>query len=132
MNEPAALPGNRWLILVAMTGALSMVMLDQTVVTVALPSMSRELPLSASGEQWVVNAYVLAMAALVAFGGKLGDVIGRVSTFRIGVVVFFVASAGCGLVPHGPSGQALMLSARAAQGAGAALMMPVSAAIVMA
>src|ERR1700750_1283678 len=97
--------GNRWLILVAMTGSLSMVLLDQTVVTVALPSMSRELRVSASGEQWVVNAYVLAMAALVAFGGKLGDVIGRVSTFRVGVLVFFVASAGCGLVPHGSAGQ---------------------------
>jgi EmrB/QacA subfamily drug resistance transporter len=137
MSEPAATrstagPSNRWLILVAMTGALSMVTLDQTVVTVALPSMSRDLPLTASGEQWVVNAYVLAMAALVAFGGKLGDVIGRVSTFRVGVVVFFVASAGCGLVPHGTAGQPLILTARAAQGAGAALMLPVSAAIVMA
>ena len=76
--------GNRWLVLVAMTGALSMILLDQTVVTVALPSMSRDLHLSAGGQQWVVNAYVLAMAALVALGGKLGDKFGGVTTFRIG------------------------------------------------
>ena len=68
-----------------MTGSLSMIMLDQTVVTVALPSMSRDLHLSADAQQWVVNAYVLAMAALVACGGKLGDLIGRVTTFRLGV-----------------------------------------------
>ena len=58
-----------WLILVAMTGSLSMIMLDQTVVSVALPTMARDLPLSASGTQWIVNAYVLAMAAAVAIGG---------------------------------------------------------------
>jgi EmrB/QacA subfamily drug resistance transporter len=131
VTRPTRTP-NKWLILVAMTGALSMVMLDQTVVSVALPSMSRELPLTASGQQWVINAYVLAMAALVAFGGKVGDVLGRVSTFRLGVLVFFLASAGCALVPHGADGQAAMIAARAAQGVGAALMMPVSAAIVMA
>ena len=59
----------RWLVLVAMTGSLSMIMLDQTVVSVALPSMARELPLTPHGQQWVVNAYVLALAALVALGG---------------------------------------------------------------
>ena len=123
---------NKWLILTAMTGSLSMVMLDQTVVTVALPTMAHDLPLSASGQQWVVSAYVLAIAALVAFGGKLGDVLGRVSTFRWGILIFFLASAGCGLVPAGPSGQGWLIAARAVQGVGAALMMPVSAAIVMA
>ena len=124
--------GNRWLILVAMTGSLSMLMLDQTVVTVALPSMSRDLPLSASGQQWVVNAYVLAIAALVAIGGKVADRFGGVSTFRVGVITFFLASAGCGLAPHGDLGQSWLITARALQGVGAALMMPVSAVIVMA
>lgn len=70
---------NRWLVLIAMTGSLSMIMLDQTVVTVALPVMSRDLPLSPAGEPWVVNAYVLTMAALVAFGGKLGNRLGPVT-----------------------------------------------------
>jgi EmrB/QacA subfamily drug resistance transporter len=123
--------GNRWLILVAMTGSLSMLMLDQTVVTVALPSMSRDLPLSASGQQWVVNAYVLAIAALVAIGGKVADRFGGVSTFRVGVITFFLASAACGLAPHGSIGQSWLITARALQGVGAALMMPVSAVIVM-
>jgi EmrB/QacA subfamily drug resistance transporter len=115
-----------------MTGSLSMIMLDQTVVTVALPTMTRELPLSASGQQWVVNAYVLAMAAMVALGGKLGAKIGPVTTFRIGVIIFFVASALCGLAPHGSFGEDWMIAARVGQGIGAALMMPVSATIVMA
>ncbi|MBC3840605.1 MFS transporter [Streptacidiphilus sp. 4-A2] len=120
-----------WTVLVAMTGGLSMIMLDQTVVSVALPTMTRELPLSASGQQWVVNAYVLAMAATVALGGKLGSKLGPVTTFRVGVAVFFTASALCGLAPAGSSGQAWLITARVAQGCGAALMMPVSASIVM-
>lgn len=116
-----------WLTLVAMTGSLSMILLDQTVVSVALPTMARELPLSASGQQWVVNAYVLAMATAVALGGKLGSKLGPVTTFRIGVSVFFVASALCGLAPNA----SWMIGARIVQGVGAALMMPVSATIVM-
>lgn len=127
MNESS----NRWLVLVAMTGSLSMVTLDQTVVTVALPSMATELALSVTGQQWVVNAYVLAMAALVAVGGKLGDRIGGVTTFQAGVALFFLASAGCGLAPAGDLGEAWIITFRALQGVGAALMMPVSAAIVI-
>lgn len=122
---------HQWLVLLAMTGALSMVTLDQTVVTVALPTMSRELPLTATGQQWAVNAYVLAMAALVAIGGKAGDRFGPVTTFRAGVTLFFAASVGCGLAPHGDLGEPTMIAFRALQGGGAALMMPVSASIVM-
>lgn len=121
----------RWLILIAMTGSLSMVMLDQTVVTVALPSIGKELGMSAAGQQWVVNAYVLAMAALVAVGGKLGDRLGGTTMFRIGVITFFVASAACGLAPAHHWGPAWLIASRVVQGAGAALMMPVSAAIVI-
>ena len=84
-----------------MTGSLAMIMLDQTVVSVALPAMSSDLSLSPTGAQWVVNAYVLAMAALVALGGRLGDRFGGVTTFRIGVLIFFLASVGCGLAPAG-------------------------------
>lgn len=124
-------PANRWLVLIAMTGSLSMIMLDQTVVTVALPAMSRDLPLTPTGQQWVVNAYVLALAALVAFGGRLGDLLGGVRTFRLGVVVFFLASVGCGVAPQGGLGEPWIIACRALQGAGAALMMPVSAAIVV-
>ncbi len=117
-------PANRWLVLVAMTGSLSMIMLDQTVVTVALPAMSDDLGLRPTGQQWVVNAYVLALTALVAFGGKLGDRVGGVRTFRLGVAGFFVASALCGLAPAGGLGEAWIIAARALQGAAAALMVP--------
>ena len=130
--DPSGSQSRRWLTLIAMTGSLSMIMLDQTVVSVALPSMTRDLPLSPTGQQWVVNAYVLAMAALVAIGGKLGDRFGGVTMFRCGVTVFFLASVGCGLVPHGTWGEPGIIAFRALQGVGAALMMPVSAAIVMA
>ncbi|GAA1850125.1 MFS transporter [Pseudonocardia ailaonensis] len=118
----------RWLVLVAMTGSLSMIMLDQTVVSVALPSMARELPLTPQGQQWVAGAYVLAIAALVALGGKAADVLGRPRTFQAGVTLFFLASAGCAFAWDGSS----ILAFRALQGAGAALMMPVSATIVLA
>ena len=130
VSAAPGLAGNRWLTLFAMTGALSMIMLDQTVVTVALPSMTHDLGLSSSGQQWVVNAYVLAMAACVALGGKLGDRLGPVTCFCLGVVTFFAASVFCGLAPGG-GGETWILAARAAQGVGAALMMPVSAKIVM-
>jgi MFS family permease len=104
-QAPAAPTRNSWLTLVAMTGSLSMIMLDQTVVTVALPTMTRDLPLSPTGQQWVVNAYVLAMAATVALGGKLGAKYGPVTTFRAGVIIFFLASAMCGLAPSGSYGE---------------------------
>jgi EmrB/QacA subfamily drug resistance transporter len=118
---------SKWLVLIAMTGSLSMIMLDQTVVSVALPSMSHDLHLSADAQQWVVNAYVLAMAALVACGGKLGDLIGRVTTFRLGVLIFFLASVACGLAPDG----LVLILARIVQGVGAALMMPATSAIMI-
>jgi EmrB/QacA subfamily drug resistance transporter len=113
-----------------MTGGLSMVMLDQTIVTVALPTMMRDIPLSPGGAHWVVSAYVLAMAALVALGGRVGDWLGSVTAFQAGVVLFFVASCGCGMVPRGSGGEAMLLACRALQGAGAALMLPASQAVV--
>ena len=119
-----------WLVLAAMAGSASMIMLDQTVVSVALPVIGRELPLTPTGQQWVINANVLAMAALVALGGKLGERLGGVTTFRIGVWTFFLASLACALAPHGAWGEPWIIAARAVEGAGAALMMPVSAAIV--
>lgn len=127
---PAGSGRNRWLVLVAMTGSLSMIMLDQTVVTVALPSMAQDLRLSPTGQQWVVNAYVLAMSALVAVGGRLGDQLGGVRTFRIGVVTFFVGSVGCGLAPTA-LGEPWIVACRVLQGVGAALMTPVSGVIVL-
>jgi EmrB/QacA subfamily drug resistance transporter len=119
-----------WLVLIATTGGLSMVMLDQTIVTVSLPTMMRDIPLSAGGAHWVVSAYVLAMAALVALSGRIGDWLGAVTAFRIGVILFFLASCGCGLVPTGAHGEPILLLFRALQGAGAALMLPASQSVV--
>ncbi|HWV86526.1 MAG TPA: DHA2 family efflux MFS transporter permease subunit [Capillimicrobium sp.] len=117
----------RWWVLVTMTGSLSMILIDQTVVSVALPTMQDELGLSTTGVQWVVNAYLLAIAVLVALGGRIGDLIGNERVFRIGAIVFVLASAACGLAQN----EAWIIVARAVEGAGAALMTPSSGAIVM-
>ena len=116
-----------WWVLAAMTGSLSMILLDQTVVSVALPSIQRDLDLSQTDLQWVVNAYLLAIASLVAVGGRLADMFNRVNVFLLGVAVFVVASALCGLADD----EAWLLIARGIQGVGAALMIPASAALVI-
>jgi EmrB/QacA subfamily drug resistance transporter len=110
-----------------MTGSLSMIFVDQTVVSVALPRIQADLAVSQSGLQWIVNAYVLSLAITVALGGKLGDKFGRVRAFLAGVVVFAVASAFCGLAPV----EGVIIAARVFQGLGAALMLPSAAAIVI-
>ena len=111
---------NRWLILATMTGALSMVMIDQTVVSVALPTMQRDLGLSTTGVQWVVNAYLLLLAVLVAFGGRIADLFGAERTFRAGAGLFVLASALCGLAQN----ELMIIAARGLQGVGAAMMIP--------
>jgi EmrB/QacA subfamily drug resistance transporter len=120
-------PNARWWVLGTMTGAMSMLMIDQTVVSVALPSIQRDLGVSTAGVQWIVNAYLLALAMLVALGGRLSDLLGRERAFRVGAATFVVASAACGLA----GGEAGIVAARALQGAGAALMAPATAAIVV-
>ncbi len=117
----------RWLILAAMTGTLSMMMLDATVVSVALPSIQRDLDLSQTELQWVVNAYLLSLAALVAVGGRLADMFNRVPVLIAGIILFVVASAACGFADS----DAALLTARAVQGAGAAVMIPPTGAIVI-
>ncbi|MDQ3874435.1 MAG: MFS transporter [Actinomycetota bacterium] len=116
-----------WWVLIAMTGSLSMILLDQTVVSVALPSIQQDLDLSQTELQWVVNAYLLAIAALVAVGGRLSDIVDRVRVFLVGVVVFALASALSGVAVDEVS----ILAARGVQGVGAALMIPASAALVV-
>jgi EmrB/QacA subfamily drug resistance transporter len=118
---------HRWLILAAMTGTLAMMMLDATVVSVALPSIQRELDLTQTELQWVVNAYLLALAALVAVGGRLADMFNRVAVLIVGISLFALASAACGLADD----ELAILLARAVQGAGAALMIPPTGAIVI-
>lgn len=113
---------NKWLVLIAMTGTLSMIMLDATVVSVALPSIQASLDLTQTQVQWVVNAYLLSLAALVAFGGRLADIFNRVHVLVVGIVIFTIASATAGLAQD----EVMIIASRAVQGFGAALMMPPS------
>jgi EmrB/QacA subfamily drug resistance transporter len=117
----------RWWVLATMTGALSMIMIDQTVVSVALPTIQRDLGLSSAGLQWVVNAYLLVLAVLVALGGRIADLLGAERTFRAGSALFVAASALCGLASSGT----WIIAARGLQGVGAAMMVPSTGALII-
>jgi EmrB/QacA subfamily drug resistance transporter len=124
----ARTPGDpRRTLIVAILGS-SMAFLDSTVVNVALPVMQRELHVTVDLVQWIIEAYALFLASLVLVGGALGDRLGRRRVFSVGVVLFAVASAACGL-----AGDAYVLvAARAAQGIGAALLVPGSLSLISA
>ncbi|HEX6665287.1 MAG TPA: MFS transporter [Solirubrobacterales bacterium] len=116
----------KWWTLGAMCFALFMIMLDNTVVNVALPSIQRDLDASISGLEWTVNGYTLSFAVLLATGGRLGDIFGRRLMFITGVIIFALSSATAGLAPDAT---ALVVS-RIVQGVGAALMMPGTLSII--
>jgi EmrB/QacA subfamily drug resistance transporter len=119
--------GNRrWWALGAMCFALFMIMLDNTVVNVALPSIQRSLHASTSSLEWTVNAYTLSFAVLLVTGGRLGDLFGRRKIFLAGVVVFASASAAIGFSPS----DTWLVAWRAVQGVGSALMMPATLSII--
>jgi EmrB/QacA subfamily drug resistance transporter len=123
---------NKNLVLAAMVFAVAMTFIDQTIVAIAIPNIQRELSLSATGSQWVINGYLLSLSALFAFGGKLGDVLGRRRMVVLGVIGFAIASALCGLTPKGSVAEAWLIFWRVAQGAAAAMMFPAAVAIVVA
>ncbi len=106
--------------------ASSLAFVDGSVVNVGLPAIGRSLHGGAADLQWVVNAYLLPLSALLLLGGALGDRFGRRSLLILGVALFAIASAGCGLAPDLP----WLLAARALQGVGAALLLPNSLAIL--
>ncbi|HEY6144891.1 MAG TPA: MFS transporter [Solirubrobacterales bacterium] len=116
----------KWWTLGAMCFALFMIMLDNTVVNVALPSIQQDLGASISGLEWTINGYTLSFAVLLATGGRLGDIFGRRLMFLTGVVIFALSSATAGFAPNET---ALVLS-RVVQGVGAALMMPGTLSII--
>jgi EmrB/QacA subfamily drug resistance transporter len=118
-------------VLAAMIFAVSMTFIDQTIVSIAAPEVQRRLGLSATGVQWAVNAYLLSLAALFAFGGRLADTVGHRRMVTLGVVVFATASALCGLTPKGGLAEAWIVSFRVLQGAGGAIMFPAALAIVV-
>jgi EmrB/QacA subfamily drug resistance transporter len=116
----------KWWTLGAMCFALFMVMLDNTVVNVALPSIQRDLHAEISALEWVVNGYTLTFAVLIATGGRLGDIFGRRLMFLAGVIIFAITSATAGLAQD----PAMLIGSRAVQGVGAALMMPATLSII--
>jgi EmrB/QacA subfamily drug resistance transporter len=128
-GQPAARPGHdrRNITLAVVLCAQLMIVLDMTVVNIALPSMATGLHLSATGLSWVLNAYALTFGGLLLLGGRAGDIIGRRQAFMAGLTIFTLASLAGGLA----TSSALLLAARAVQGAGGAIASPaVLAAIV--
>jgi EmrB/QacA subfamily drug resistance transporter len=123
--------GPRNLILAAMIFAVAMTFIDQTIVSIAVPEIQKELRLSSTGVQWAVNAYLLTLAAFFAFGGRLADTVGHRRMVTLGVIVFAAASALCGLTPAGSLAEAWIVFFRAVQGIGGAIMFPAALAIVV-
>ena len=118
----------KWWTLGAVAVGLFMIMLDNTVVNVAVPSIQRDLGVGLSELQWIVTGYALSFAALMLTGGKLADMLGRRRIFVIGIVIFTIASLFCGLAESGES----LIAWRIVQGVGAALMNPATLAIISA
>ncbi|MET7450238.1 MFS transporter [Streptomyces sp. NPDC005508] len=131
-DPPAGGGAHQKLALAAMLFAVSMTFIDQTIVAVAAPSIIDELGLSSSGMQWVVNAYLLALAAFFALGGRLADIVGHRRVMIIGTLLFVISSVLCGCVPRGDFAQTWLIIFRATQGLGAALMFPAALAVVIA
>src|SRR4051812_17397368 len=108
---------SRWTALVVLCVGMLMIILDLTIVNVALPSIQRDLGFTQSGLAWVVNAYLITFGGLLLLAGRLGDLAGRRNVFLIGLAVFVAASALCGAADS----QGLLIAARFAQGVGGAL-----------
>src|SRR5215469_14518404 len=109
--------GNRWLALVILCAASLMVILDGTIVTVALPAIQADLGFTAGSLSWVMTSYLIAFGGLLLLSGRLGDLLGRKRMFLAGIAVFTLASLACGLA----AGPGMLIAARFVQGAGAAM-----------
>ncbi|NUS81464.1 MAG: MFS transporter [Streptomyces sp.] len=118
-------PSGKWVLLTTVLGS-SMALLDSTVINVALPHIGDDLTAGLTALQWTVNAYMLTLAALILLGGSLGDRFGRRRIFVLGVIWFAVASLLCGLAPN----MGMLITARALQGVGGALLTPGSLALI--
>src|SRR5262245_23112784 len=128
-RRPGPAPRRRpWTVLVLLSVAQFMVILDATVVNVALPSIGRALHFAPGDLQWVVTAYVLFSGGLVLLGGRASDVVGRRATFLAGLAVFTATSLATGLAPSAGA----LIAAGAGQGLGAALLTPAALSIIVA
>jgi EmrB/QacA subfamily drug resistance transporter len=125
--EATPSPDRRWLILAVIGVAQLMVVLDATIVNIALPSAQRALGFSTTDRQWVITAYALAFGGLLVVGGRLSDLLGRKRTFITGLAGFAIASAAGGAAPD----FAALVAARAVQGAFGALLAPSALALLI-
>ncbi|MFY1910641.1 MFS transporter [Achromobacter xylosoxidans] len=117
----------RWWALMVLCLGVLMIVLDTTIVNVALPSIREDLRFTETSLVWVVNAYMLTFGGFLLLGGRLGDLLGHRRMFLAGLVLFTVASLACGLA----RGQGLLIAARAAQGLGGAVVSAVSLSLIM-
>src|SRR4051812_7791444 len=108
---------SRWIALYVLCAGVLMIVLDVTIVNVALPSIQDDLGFSSSSLAWVVNAYLIAFGGLLLLAGRLGDLIGRRTVFLAGLAVFTGASLVCGLAQS----QGMLVGARFVQGIGGAM-----------
>src|SRR5213595_1765339 len=118
----------KWWTLGAVSVGLFVIMLDNTVVNVALPAMQSSLHIGLSELEWVVTGYALTFAAFMLTGGKLADLLGRRLIFMLGLAIFTGASLACALAPNG----SFLIGARVVQGLGGALMNPATLSIITA
>ena len=124
--DAALSPSCKWLTLTTTIVGSSMAFIDGSVVNIALPAIQQALHADAAATQWIVNAYLLLLGALVLIGGSAADLYGRRRIFILGVAVFTAASIACGLSPN----IAVLIVSRAVQGLGAALLTPASLAML--
>src|ERR671937_1428976 len=108
---------SRWIALVVLCAGALMIILDMTIVNVALPSIQRDLGFSQSSLAWVVNAYLITFGGLLLLAGRLGDILGRTNMFLAGLAIFIAASVLCGA----SQSQEMLVIARFIQGVGGAL-----------
>jgi EmrB/QacA subfamily drug resistance transporter len=129
MTETTEFPANRrrWLALLLVCAAQLMIVLDGTIVNVALPSIQDSLGFSGAGLSWVVNAYLLTFGGFLLLGGRAGDLFGRRRVFMIGLALFTLASLLCGLA----GSQGLLVASRALQGVGGAIIAPAALSIII-
>src|SRR5262244_1733877 len=106
-----------WISLLILCTGFLLIVVDMTIVNVALPSIQRDLGFTQSGLAWVVNAYLIAFGGLLLLAGRLGDLLGRKRVFMAGMAVFTLASLACGLA----GSRGVLIAARFVQGVGGAL-----------
>src|SRR5829696_6017960 len=126
MTDAAPTKDRRWLALALLAAAQFVVVLDASIVNVALPSIGRDLDFSQENLSWVVNAYTLVFGGFLLLGGRMADLLGRRRVFTVGLVIFAVASLLGGLSAN--DGQ--LIAARALQGLGAAILSPAALSIL--